>query len=278
MICRLVIMFLFQLPFCVTVKSTSGGGMQFVIDEDEDDEDDEEDGDDMNDSDISGDKKHDAKDKTTTHNSTTCTDTAGTDTPAPPVPPSRLVDVIPDTNTVNVTRSEAEKSQALAMHILAGVQKGDEVKIEKASLPGAVLFPALKDKMVKDDDGLVLLDTKGEPKTQPVHRFLVVTKERFIVLDSKGQGVGSVGLVKSNHHLTELIKITFKKKDPDSVILFISAPGKEPKPHSYKVAKRNDFIKTLQVCYIFYFYNNMLLRVLPALITNCYVIIVCLYL
>ena len=213
--------------------------MQFVIDEDDDEEEeeDEEDGDQEGDHCHSsgGDKKHNGKEET--------------DTPPPPpvVPPSRLVDVIPDTNTVSVTRSEAEKSQALAMHILAGVQKGDEVKIEKASLPGAVLFPALKDKMVKDDDGLVILDTTGEPKTQPVHRFLVVTKERFIVLDSKGQGVGSVGHVKSNHHLTELIKITFKKKDPDSVILYISAPGKEPKPHSYKVAKRNDFIKTLQV-------------------------------
>jgi hypothetical protein len=165
----------------------------------------------------------------------------------PPVPPSRSVDDIPDTNTVNVIRSDAEKAQALAIHILAGVQKGDQVKIEKASLPGAVLFPALKDKPDKDENGLVMLNTTGEPRIKAVHRFLVVTKERFIVLDSKGQGVGSIGHVKSNHHLTELVKITFKKKDPDSVILFISSAGKEPKPHSYKVAKRNDFITTLQV-------------------------------
>lgn len=158
----------------------------------------------------------------------------------------RLVDAIPDTDKVSVSRSEAEKSQALAMHILSGVQKGDEVKIEKASLPGAVLFPALKEKVEKDENGLILLDNRGEPKSKPVHRFLVVTKERFIVLDSKGLGVGAVGMVKSNHHLTELIKITFKKKDPDGVVLFISAPGRDPKPHSYKVAKRNDFIRTLQ--------------------------------
>lgn len=195
--------------------------MQFVIDEDEDDdEDDDDEGNDGGESNSS---------------------TTSEQKQAP-----SLADSIPDTDKVNVVRSEAEKSQALAMHILAGVQKGDEVKIEKDSLPGAVLFPALKDKMDKDENGMVLLDTKGVPKTKPVHRFLVVTKERFIVLDSKGQGVGSVGLVKSNHHLTELIKITFKKKDPDGVILFISSPGVEPKPHSYKVAKRNDFIKTLQ--------------------------------
>ena len=212
----------------LTEKSTSGGGMQFVIDEEDEEEEDNDVDDDSNalekrDS-GTGSKNNEMKMQRTS-----------------------LADTIPDTNTVAVSRTEAEKSQALAMHILAGVRKGDEVKIEKASLPGAVLFPALKDKIEKDDDGLVLLDTRGQPKTKPVHRFLVVTKERFIVLDSKGQGVGSIGIVKSNHHLTELIKITFKKKDPDGVVLFKSAPGKEPKPHSYKVAKRNDFIRTLQV-------------------------------
>lgn len=214
------------------VKSTSGGGMQFVIDEDDEDEDDESS---SHKSQSPGKQKQ--QDSSGHHQDGDASATTAA---------SRLVDNIPDTVTVSVTRSDAEKSQALAMHILAGVQKGDEVKIEKASLPGAVLFPALKDKMVKDQEGLVLLDTNGEPKTSPVHRFLVVTKERFIVLDSGGQGVGSVGLVKSNHHLTELIKITFKKKDPDGVILFTSVPGKDLKPHSYKVAKRGDFIKTLQ--------------------------------
>eukprot|EP00603_Paraphysomonas_imperforata_P008007 CAMPEP_0114431854 /NCGR_PEP_ID=MMETSP0103-20121206/10834_1 /TAXON_ID=37642 ORGANISM="Paraphysomonas imperforata, Strain PA2" /NCGR_SAMPLE_ID=MMETSP0103 /ASSEMBLY_ACC=CAM_ASM_000201 /LENGTH=1306 /DNA_ID=CAMNT_0001601471 /DNA_START=25 /DNA_END=3945 /DNA_ORIENTATION=- len=214
-----------------STKSTSGGGMQFVIDEDEDDDEEED-----------NEAGHGKDDAVGDSRPTGGEDNATVEQKQA----SRLADSIPDTDTVNVVRSEAEKSQALAMHILAGVQKGDEVKIAKDSLPGAVLFPALKDKLDKDEDGMVLLDTKGEPKTKPVHRFLVVTKERFIVLDSGGKGVGSVGLVKSNHHLTELIKITFKKKDPDGVILFISSPGKEPKPHSYKVAKRNDFIKTLQ--------------------------------
>jgi hypothetical protein len=216
--------------------------MKFVIDEDEDEDEDEEE----EDNDEGG---GDSRAKSETVKDSAEDSAARTDgreqKPAPP-PPSRLVDAIADTDKVNVVRSEAEKSQALAMHLLAGVQKGDEVRIEKASLPGAVLFPALKDKVEKDEDGLVVLDTRGEPRTCPVHRFLVVTKERFIVLDSKGQGVGSVGHVKSNHHLTELIKITFKKKDPDGVVLFTSAPGRDPKPHSYKVAKRNDFIKTLQ--------------------------------
>jgi hypothetical protein len=37
-----------------------------------------------------------------------------------------------------------------------------------------------------------------------VHRFLVITKERFIVLDSNGEGVGSMAMVESNHHLSEV--------------------------------------------------------------------------
>ena len=37
-----------------------------------------------------------------------------------------------------------------------------------------------------------------------VHRFLVISRERFIVLDSNGQGIGSEATVKSNHHLTEV--------------------------------------------------------------------------
>lgn len=41
-----------------------------------------------------------------------------------------------------------------------------------------------------------------------VHRFLVVTRERFIVLDSGGSGIGSTATVKSNHHLTEVRQLS----------------------------------------------------------------------
>lgn len=36
------------------------------------------------------------------------------------------------------------------------------------------------------------------------HRFLVVTPERLLVVDSGGGGVGSTATVKGNHHLTEV--------------------------------------------------------------------------
>ena len=40
-----------------------------------------------------------------------------------------------------------------------------------------------------------------------IARYLVITRERFIVLDSGGEGVGAHAIVKSNNHLTELIKV-----------------------------------------------------------------------
>ena len=162
---------------------------------------------------------------------------------------------IPDTTTINVTRTEAEKAQALAIHRLSGMQKGDTIVIAKENLPGAILFPSMKEKEVRDENGEVLIaigpdGTTPQPVTSSVHRYLVITKERFIVLDSGGQGVGSTAEVKSNHHLTELVKITFKKRNPELVTLFISDPGGrygDMKKHMYRVAKRQEFVATLQV-------------------------------
>jgi hypothetical protein len=173
---------------------------------------------------------------------------------------SRLAASIPDTHKVNVSRSEAEKKQALALHKLSGVRKGDQVVICRDTFPGAVLFPAMKEKEVKDEAGQLIMvpGPDGEtlqPVTSSIHRYLVITKERFIVLDSNGLGVGATAIVKSNHHLTELVKITFKKRDPELVTLFISSPGTPAsysgeegvKKHQYRVAKRKDFVTTLQV-------------------------------
>lgn len=171
---------------------------------------------------------------------------------SPPPLPARIE--IPDTNTINVQRTEAEKAQALAIHRLSGVSKGDQLVILKENLPGAILFPAMKEKEVRDENGDVIMvigpDGKTpQPVTSSIHRYLVITKERFIVLDSGGKGIGSTADVKSNHHLTSLIKITFKKRDPELVTLFISDPTKEEgmKKHAYRVVKRKEFVATLQV-------------------------------
>ena len=57
-----------------------------------------------------------------------------------------LVDV--DSDKIGVSKTEAEKAQALAMHKLAGMMKGDQLTISRESLPGALLFPAKKVKTV----------------------------------------------------------------------------------------------------------------------------------
>jgi hypothetical protein len=164
---------------------------------------------------------------------------------------------IPETTTtISVTKTEAEKQQALAVHRLSGVKKGDELTIAKETFPGAILFPAMKEKEVLDEEGQLIMvpGPDGEtlqPVTCSVHRYLVITKERFIVLDSQGKGVGSTATVKSNHHLTELIKITFKKRDPELVTLFYASPQSDEtaglKSHQYRVIKRKEFVDTLQV-------------------------------
>lgn len=164
-----------------------------------------------------------------------------------------------DPNKISISRTEQEKAQALAMHKLAGLRKGDKLKINREHLPGAVLFPAMKLKDIKPDVSALPAEavvdagvdtaaaaavadapdatagsapdaaatateasstTATSDPTAPaaaatvpavedtkqvlVHRFLVVTRERFLVLDSQGSGVGSEAMVKSNHHLTEV--------------------------------------------------------------------------
>ena len=71
-------------------------------------------------------------------------------------------------------------------------------------------------KLVKKNSGA---DGDKAEEGKVVNRFLVVSRERLIVLDSHGKGVGSVATVKSNL-TSQLIKMTFRKKDPNLVHLF----------------------------------------------------------
>eukprot|EP01035_Chromulina_nebulosa_P019573 gene19573-25474_t len=176
--------------------------------------------------------------------------------------------IIKDTHGVSIQRTDTERQQALVLHRLAGIRKGDNITITKDYLPGAVLFPCYKLKPVVKSKDLVdqIVDSvttnevtstdinnnsastekvNEETLVVPVHRYLVVTKERFMVIDSNGKGVGSEANVKSNHHLTELVKMTFRKKDPELVSLFLQN-GDELKSHQYRVPKKQDFLNILQ--------------------------------
>eukprot|EP01038_Epipyxis_sp_PR26KG_P007641 gene7641-10401_t len=165
--------------------------------------------------------------------------------------------VIEDTTTINISKTEVEKAQALALHKMAGLTKGDSITINRTELPGAILFPAIKYKEIDSSNdnynngiGISLASDKESDSVKryiQVHRFLVVSKERFLVLDSNGEGVGSSAVVKSNHHLTELVKMTFRKKDPELVTLFfLGSASKADKTKLYRVSKRKEFVEALQ--------------------------------
>ena len=158
---------------------------------------------------------------------------------------------IADTTKINISRTDKEREQALSMHKMAGLRKGDMVMINRQDLPGAVLFPSIKykevwveapvpaapassadsavaeggpapaedaekntaEKDVSAQEGEKALSQTPATETQTaakvaqqmqVHRYLVVSRERFLVLDASGGGVGSQAVVKSNRHLTEV--------------------------------------------------------------------------
>jgi hypothetical protein len=121
------------------------------------------------------------------------------------------------------------------MHKLSGLKRGDIITLSKENLPGAVLFPALVCKQAniytkavgadhqapngsgdldyKNEDGFNdNYETRSTEGTNSIsslqvtneHRFLAITRERFLVLDSGGKGVGHPAVVKSNNHLTEV--------------------------------------------------------------------------
>jgi hypothetical protein len=110
-----------------------------------------------------------------------------------------------DPNKIAVSRTDLEKAYALAMHALSGLRVGDSLVISKDNLPGATLFPCV---MYVSKSGTPEAGTDDfEDSSAPEHRFLIVTKERFLVVDTKGGGVSSTGTVDINKHLTEVTKL-----------------------------------------------------------------------
>jgi hypothetical protein len=41
--------------------------------------------------------------------------------------------------------------------------------------------------------------------------------------------------------------MTFRKKDPELITLFLLSPGNTDKSHQYRITKRQDFVEMLQV-------------------------------
>ncbi|CAB1096071.1 unnamed protein product [Ectocarpus sp. CCAP 1310/34] len=71
-----------------------------------------------------------------------------------------------------------------------------------------------------------------------LERVVFLSRERILVLACPS-GPTSPGLVKSNHHLTELQKMTFMRRDPSLVTLHYLAPGGQQEDGSPGATKRN---------------------------------------
>jgi hypothetical protein len=109
---------------------------------------------------------------------------------------------------------------------MSGLTKGDQITISPAELPGAILFGCIKYKMMwlpvpqtmneysedysqKDISPRENEESRKVIQEVAVSRYVVVSRERFIVLDANGGGQGSIATVKSNHHLTEVQTLPF---------------------------------------------------------------------
>ena len=113
---------------------------------------------------------------------------------------------LPDTTKISISKTDVEREQALAVHKMNGLIKGDQIIINRNELPGAILFPAIKYKDIEMESNNNNIDNNNKNNNNlQVHRYLVISRERFVVLDSNGEGVGSKAVVKSNHHLTEVL-------------------------------------------------------------------------
>jgi len=142
----------------------------------------------------------------------------------------------------------------LAQHRIAGLQKGQEVTFDSKNLPDTVLFTCIKLKpMLSKSMGFNL----GSLAEKKLLRCIGVNRERVLVFDTRGQATkfGVKAIVKSNHHLTELVKLTFPRaREPDVIAMHIRA-GISPdapidqvalKSKIYKVPRAQQLIKALQ--------------------------------
>eukprot|EP00617_Octactis_speculum_P004854 CAMPEP_0185783696 /NCGR_PEP_ID=MMETSP1174-20130828/118523_1 /TAXON_ID=35687 /ORGANISM="Dictyocha speculum, Strain CCMP1381" /LENGTH=269 /DNA_ID=CAMNT_0028474875 /DNA_START=198 /DNA_END=1007 /DNA_ORIENTATION=- len=139
---------------------------------------------------------------------------------------------------------------ALANLRVGGLKKGDVVVTGMEQFPGAKIFRCMKLKMSDEN-----VQRMSEIPSLP--RIIIVTKDRLLVLQAIALDDGlpppllnSQATVKSNHHLSELSRMTLLKKDPDVVTLhYRDGPSeKDLRRRTYRVDCKDDFITTLQQC------------------------------
>jgi hypothetical protein len=164
-------------------------------------------------------------------------------------------------------RTIAEKELALALHKLNGLRRGDDIIISKEHLPGAVLFPSNKYFVDVQSSADVGLEALPERRVRLDPRFLVVSRERFLVLKVKSTGgsaamkVGATAEVTLNVHLTQVLRMSFRKRDPEMITFVFASDGtpatvdvdeddadstETERVQRFRVTKRKELIEALQ--------------------------------
>ena len=174
-------------------------------------------------------------------------DDSATDNSSEPPSPrnaSNFMDVDLLTPQTPLTKSAREKDAALALHKISGLGQGDELMISRASLPDSVLYHAkiYTPTETNSIEGNEILNSEDENDTS-LHRFLCITSDRLLILDSGGKGEGNTAIVDANHHLTTLDKLTFRKRVPDVINLFMKDSDIA---YSFRVNRKERFIESLK--------------------------------
>ena len=164
----------------------------------------------------------------------------------PPSPrnASNSMDIDILTPQTPLTKSAREKDAALASHKISGLGHGDVLMISRASLPDSILYHARI--YTPTEENLIECNEIINPKDEndsSLHRFLCVTSDRLLVLDSGGKGEGNIAKVDANHHLTRLEKLTFRKREPDVINIFMKDSDIA---YSFRVKKKERFIESLK--------------------------------
>lgn len=147
-----------------------------------------------------------------------------------------------------------DSATALRALQLAGVSKGDALDMQTWS--SGELFRCDKERQARDATVLAspAKDAPDAPPPEMRPRYLCLIRDRIIVVQAHPTRLG-YGLVKSNHHLSELAKLSFSKKSPRRVVLWFRAGvaatpdggGDAPlKPRVYHVDNYETFKTELQ--------------------------------
>lgn len=158
---------------------------------------------------------------------------------------------MPSTERPQLSSSE-RSALALERHRLSGLQKLNRIAVRDLNAMCDRLDPSVGES-TKMFECVKLRRIDGQDEPERVKRILLVTSHRLLTLDLGVNAVLASGtgdaIVKSNHHLTELKKLSFSKKDPTLVTLYykkrLNGEDIELKTNAYRIDEAEAFIHSL---------------------------------